>query len=61
MAKLICKKCGKTKSLFSGFFEPWHRCPKCGIICNECDARGGFLGLGSKVCSKCGSKLSPIK
>jgi hypothetical protein len=61
MASLVCKKCGKKKGLLGGMLEPWYSCPNCGIICNDCDSRGGFLGLGAKVCSECGEKLKPIK
>jgi len=57
MARIKCAKCKREKKFLEIRLEGWYRCPKCGPICNDCDAKSGFMGLGDKKCPICGRTL----
>jgi hypothetical protein len=56
-----CTICGSKRWLWKDVVEPWYNCPQCGVVCNQCDKRSGFLGTGPKKCKKCDSTLTPMK
>jgi hypothetical protein len=55
--KLVCSICGRAKGRLAEIFIPWFRCDKCGVVCNQCDARGGFLNLGKVSALSAAEKL----
>jgi len=61
MGRVQCKNCDKKQGILGDMtIERWYRCPKCGPICPSCDNRSGFMGMGGKVCPKCGKKLEKL-
>jgi len=61
MSRVVCKNCGREKGFLEvNLVESWHKCSKHGPICPDCDESKGLMGLGGKVCPKCGDKLSNL-
>ena len=58
MSRVVCKNCGREKGFLEvNLVESWHKCSKHGPICPDCDESKGLMGLGGKVCPKCGDNI----